>query len=83
MRLLFRWSKGGAAKCHVGITGFSDGRFRQYKICDPSLHNWTALALSVRGAGISDFPICNKVSTFPIAARRHETCKDRSRMQGC
>ena len=45
--------------CHDGITG-SDGQFRQYKICDPSLHNWTALALSVRGAGISDFPICNK-----------------------
>ena len=45
--------------CHVGITG-SDGQFRQYKIYDPSLHNWTALALSVRGAGISDFPICNK-----------------------
>ena len=45
--------------CHVGVTG-SDGQFRQYKIYDPSLHNWTALALSVRGAGISDFPICNK-----------------------
>ena len=55
--------------CHVGITG-SDGQFRQYKICDPSLHNWTALALSVRGAGISDFPICNK--SFNLSYCGHE-----------
>ena len=30
------------------------------RIKDPSLHNWLALALAVRGEGISDFPICNK-----------------------
>lgn len=45
--------------CHVGITD-STGRFRRYKIVDPSFHNWTGLALALRGTAISDFPICNK-----------------------
>ena len=36
------------------------GSIVKYKIKDPSLHNWLALALAVRGEGISDFPICNK-----------------------
>lgn len=30
------------------------------RIKDPSVHNWTMLALAVRGAEISDFPLCNK-----------------------
>ena len=38
----------------------AQGALRGYKIKDPSLHNWLALALAVRGEGISDFPICNK-----------------------
>ena len=38
----------------------ADGRPAAYYIKDPSMHNWTALALSVRGNGISDFPLCNK-----------------------
>jgi Ni,Fe-hydrogenase III large subunit len=45
--------------CHVGLTG-ADGRLRRYKITDPSFHNWTGLALALRGTAISDFPICNK-----------------------
>jgi len=45
--------------CHVAITGES-GRFRRYKITDPSFHNWPGLALALRGTAISDFPICNK-----------------------
>lgn len=45
--------------CHVALTG-ADGRFRRYKITDPSFHNWSALALSLRGTAVSDFPICNK-----------------------
>lgn len=45
--------------CHVGITG-ADGRFRQYKITDPSFHNWQGLALALRNEQISDFPLCNK-----------------------
>ena len=45
--------------CHVALTDGS-GRFRRYKITDPSFHNWTGLALALRGTAISDFPICNK-----------------------
>jgi Ni,Fe-hydrogenase III large subunit len=45
--------------CHCAITN-GDGELISYKIKDPSLHNWLALALSVRNNEISDFPICNK-----------------------
>jgi Ni,Fe-hydrogenase III large subunit len=45
--------------CHCAITGES-GDLKLYKIKDPSLHNWLALALAVRNNDISDFPICNK-----------------------
>ncbi len=45
--------------CHAALTD-AGGRIVKYKIKDPSLHNWLALALAVRGEGISDFPICNK-----------------------
>lgn len=45
--------------CHCPVTD-ADGNISQYKIKDPSLHNWYMLALSVRGQEISDFPLCNK-----------------------
>jgi len=45
--------------CHAALSD-SEGNLRRYKIVDPSFKNWTALALAVRGNGISDFPICNK-----------------------
>ena len=45
--------------CHVIVTD-AEGRLTACRIKDPSLHNWLALALAVRGEGISDFPICNK-----------------------
>lgn len=45
--------------CHVAVTD-GQGRFRKYKITDPSFHNWSGLALALRGTAISDFPICNK-----------------------
>jgi Ni,Fe-hydrogenase III large subunit len=45
--------------CHVALTD-AVGKFRRYKIVDPSFHNWTGLALAVRGQAISDFPLCNK-----------------------
>lgn len=45
--------------CHVALTDH-DGRFRRYKIKDPSFHNWSGLALALRGTAVSDFPICNK-----------------------
>lgn len=45
--------------CHCAITD-SSGELSLYKIKDPSMHNWLALALAVRNNEISDFPICNK-----------------------
>ena len=45
--------------CHVALTDAA-GKFRRYKIVDPSFHNWTGLALALRGQAISDFPLCNK-----------------------
>ena len=44
---------------HVALTG-GDGRFRAYRIIDPSLRNWEMLAMAMRGEEISNFPICNK-----------------------
>jgi Ni,Fe-hydrogenase III large subunit/Ni,Fe-hydrogenase III component G len=45
--------------CHCALTD-SAGKIVHYKIKDPSLHNWFALALSLRDLEISDFPINNK-----------------------
>jgi Ni,Fe-hydrogenase III large subunit len=45
--------------CHVALTDEA-GKFRRYKIVDPSFHNWPGLALALRRQAISDFPICNK-----------------------
>jgi Ni,Fe-hydrogenase III large subunit len=45
--------------CHMAVTD-KDGNIVHYKVKDPSMHNWMALALAVRNQEISDFPICNK-----------------------
>ncbi len=45
--------------CHTAIND-AQGRFTTYKVKDPSMHNWMALALAVRNQEISDFPLCNK-----------------------
>ena len=45
--------------CHVALTD-ERGRFRTYKVVDPSFHNWTGLAMALRDQQISDFPLCNK-----------------------
>ena len=45
--------------CHAAVTG-PDGKFKTYKIVDPSFHNWMGLAMAMRGQEISDFPVCNK-----------------------
>ncbi|MDF1580251.1 MAG: hydrogenase [Desulfuromonadales bacterium] len=44
---------------HTAITD-GKGRIARYKIVDPSFHNWSGLAMSLRGEQISDFPLCNK-----------------------
>jgi Ni,Fe-hydrogenase III large subunit len=36
------------------------GQIVRYKVKDPSFHNWTGLAMSLRNEEISDFPLCNK-----------------------
>jgi len=38
----------------------ANGAIQRYKIKDPSFHNWTGLAMSLRNQEISDFPLCNK-----------------------
>ena len=45
--------------CHCAVTN-SAGAVIHYKVKDPSVHNWMALALSLRDLEISDFPINNK-----------------------
>ncbi|VGO20610.1 hydrogenase large subunit [Pontiella sulfatireligans] len=45
--------------CHVALTD-AQGKFRRYKVTDPSFHNWAGLAYALRDQQISDFPLCNK-----------------------
>lgn len=44
---------------HIARTDES-GEICQYKIIDPSFHNWTGLEMAMRNGQISDFPLCNK-----------------------
>jgi Ni,Fe-hydrogenase III large subunit len=55
--------------CHVAITD-ENGRFATYKIVDPSFHNWSGLAMAMRGQQISDFPLCNK--SFDLSYAGHD-----------
>ncbi|MBF0532239.1 MAG: hydrogenase [Candidatus Omnitrophica bacterium] len=54
---------------HIAITDWK-GDWARYKIKDPSFHNWTALAMSMRGEEISDFPLCNK--SFNLSYAGHD-----------
>lgn len=45
--------------CHTLLTDGA-GRIARCKVVDPSFHNWSGLALALRGQQISDFPFCNK-----------------------
>ncbi|MEN6548073.1 MAG: NADH-quinone oxidoreductase subunit C [Armatimonadia bacterium] len=42
------------------ITTNDSGEIARYAIKDPSLNNWTGLAIAVRGNLVADFPLCNK-----------------------
>lgn len=55
--------------CHCAITD-DKGELIHYKIKDPSIHNWLAIALAVRNNEISDFPICNK--SFDLSYCGHD-----------
>ena len=54
---------------HAVLTD-GEGRIRRYKVKDPSFHNWSALALAMRGNQISDFPLCNK--SFNLSYAGHD-----------
>jgi Ni,Fe-hydrogenase III large subunit len=54
---------------HLAITDPSSEIVR-HKVIDPSFHNWLAVALCVRGAQISDFPLCNK--SFNLSYAGHD-----------
>jgi len=45
---------------HLAVTGDDCAKIAQYRIFDPSHHNWFGLAQALRGEQISNFPICNK-----------------------
>lgn len=55
--------------CHCAITD-KNGELLHYKVKDPSMHNWLALALAVRNNEISDFPVCNK--SFDLSYCGHD-----------
>ena len=55
--------------CHCAVTD-EKGELLHYKVKDPSMHNWLALALAVRNNEISDFPICNK--SFDLSYCGHD-----------
>ncbi|MCR4337020.1 MAG: hydrogenase [Candidatus Omnitrophica bacterium] len=54
---------------HVAITD-AHSRITRYKMKDPSFNNWMGLSMAVRGAQISDFPLCNK--SFNLSYAGHD-----------
>jgi len=54
---------------HVAFTD-DNGKLAFVKAKDPSMHNWFGLALALRGAAISDFPLCNK--SFNLSYAGHD-----------
>jgi Ni,Fe-hydrogenase III large subunit len=54
---------------HVAVTDAA-GKTVDYRVTDPSLHNWPGLAMAMRGGAISDFPLCNK--SFNLSYAGHD-----------
>jgi Ni,Fe-hydrogenase III large subunit len=54
---------------HVAATDAA-GRIAAWKVVDPSFHNWFGLTMALRGAQISDFPLCNK--SFDLSYAGHD-----------
>jgi Ni,Fe-hydrogenase III large subunit len=54
---------------HVAFTDGA-GELSFVKVKDPSIHNWFGLAQALRGAAISDFPLCNK--SFNLSYAGHD-----------
>ncbi|MGC8763030.1 MAG: NADH-quinone oxidoreductase subunit C [Acidobacteriota bacterium] len=59
--------RGEAAHVVVSDTA---GKTAEYRVTDPSLHNWPGLAMAMRGGAISDFPLCNK--SFNLSYAGHD-----------
>ena len=55
--------------CHLALTD-ETGAFAAYRIVDPSVHNWSAVAMALRDGQISDFPLCNK--SFDLSYCGHD-----------
>jgi Ni,Fe-hydrogenase III large subunit len=47
------------AVTHIALTN-GEGRFRRYKVVDPSFMNWSGMNMALRDEQISDFPLINK-----------------------
>lgn len=54
---------------HAAATD-AEGTVCDYKVVDPSFHNWMALTYAMRGNQISDFPITNK--SFNLSYAGHD-----------
>ncbi len=54
---------------HAAFTD-EHGKMKRYVIKDPSVNNWTALAIAARGNLLSDFPLCNK--SFGLSYGGHD-----------
>ncbi len=54
---------------HIAVTD-DDGKLSDYRIVNPSFHNWFGLAMAMRGQQISDFPLCNK--SFNLSYAGHD-----------
>lgn len=54
---------------HIAVTG-SQGQWIDYRVFDPSFHNWFGLAVAMRNQQISDFPLCNK--SFNLSYAGHD-----------
>jgi Ni,Fe-hydrogenase III large subunit len=52
------------------VTTDSAGKVERYYIKDPSVNNWTALAIAVRSHVVADFPLCNK--SFSLSYSGHD-----------
>ena len=47
-----------------------NGKIARYAIKDPSLNNWTGLAIAIRNNLVADFPLCNK--SFGLSYSGHD-----------
>jgi Ni,Fe-hydrogenase III large subunit len=54
---------------HLVVTD-EHGMIKRYAIKDPSVNNWTALAIVIRNNLLADFPLCNK--SFSLSYSGHD-----------